>query len=111
MVATVHESKVGTYHPNPGESVAWTINDTRGYMDGGPACDICGACECFPCEGHQYAPSCACTRCSEAIGHGEPAEIECIGLAFAFICLDGGESYCEECAEKQGIEIVPCDCP
>ena len=72
----IHESRVGTYHPNPKQDVSWTVNDTRGYIDGGPDCEECG---------------------SE-------------NLSFAYICLDGGDSLCSRCAEKEGIEIVPCDC-
>ena len=92
MNATIHRSKVGTYHPEPAESVAWTINDTRGYLDGGPACDECGACDCVDCGNLK----CECD--------------DCIGLSFAYVCPDGGDALCEECAKKAGIEIVPCDC-
>lgn len=71
--------------------IAWTIHDSRGYVDGGRACDECGACECG--------------------NHEEQTdEGECIGLSFSFVCLDGGENLCSKCAEKAGIEIVECDC-
>ena len=122
--ARVHRSKMGTYHAAPqhttpsgdpcdgtcnDEASAWTINDTRGYMDGGPSCDECGACECdcleCPCRDPHFlseAPDCAC-EC-----HGQDAE--CIGLSFAYVCLDGGESLCEDCASKAGVVIVDCDC-
>lgn len=86
-VAKVHESSYGTYHPDPDGLVAWTINDTRGYLDGGPPCDRCGACECEP-------------KCGD----------ECIGLSFAFVCLDGGEALCSDCGDTEGIKIVPCTC-
>lgn len=92
----VHVSKFGTYHPDPKADVAWTINDTRGYVDGGPPCDICGVCECDPsCDGDQ---------------DDDQATAECIGLSFAFICLDGGESLCEMCATTEGIVIMKCNC-
>lgn len=88
-------------------NVAWTIHDTRGTIDGGSACDECGKCECAWCE------------CAEHLGKEVPrcqthfsddADGDCIGLSFAFVCLDGGETLCEECAEKAGITIVECDC-
>jgi hypothetical protein len=84
----VHVSKMGTYHPDPTADVAVTVNDTRGYTDGGPSCEECGACEC-----------------------DEHDDEGCIGLSFAFVVLDGGETLCTDCAEKSGIEEVPCDCP
>ena len=31
-------------------------------------------------------------------------------LSFAFVCLDGGDTLCEECFKKEGGEVVPCDC-
>lgn len=126
--AKVHVSKVGTYHPDPRGSSgsiatgvsrtggAWTVNDTRGYLDPGPACDECGACECDMVSVENEDGICrhkACAIDAEpdcgTIIEGEPSE-ECIGLSFAFVCLDGGDSLCEDCAEKAGIEIVPCDC-
>lgn len=88
MSGEIHQSKVGTYHPAPFCLQDWTIDDTRGYLDAGPTCDECGACECG-------------TYCDEH---------ECIGLSFAFVCLDGGETLCSECAEREGITIVPCNC-
>jgi hypothetical protein len=104
MTAHVHVSKYGTYHSVPNEIPAWTINDNRGYLDSGPSCDECGACECGPCETHGVNPGCSCGYCVDAEDSG------CIGLSFAFICLDGGDALCERCAEKERIEIVPCDC-
>lgn len=108
MAGEIHESKVGTYHPNPKAELVfdavWTIHDSRGYIDGGPACDECGKCECEECpEGCAKGwPACSCDE------HNPDGE--CIGLSFAFVCLDGGETLCEECAAKEGITIVPCDC-
>lgn len=123
MAGEIHRSKVGTYHPAPqcqhtkfwsepvipnedgsaskcqecggyanvfDNSAQWIIHDSRGTIDGGPACDECGACGC---DGGYYPD-----------GH------DCIGLSFAFVCLDGGETLCPECAEKAGITIVECDC-
>lgn len=126
----VHRSKFGTYHADPKADCAWTVNDTRGYIDGGPACDECGACEC------NTTRECAadgCEDCRAAVKsnraeHGvtdaerreflnekscanhENADTPCIGLAFAFICLDGGDSLCLDCADKAGIEVIECDC-
>ena len=44
VTGRVHVSKMGTYHAEPSADCAWTINDTRGTIDGGPACEECGAC-------------------------------------------------------------------
>jgi hypothetical protein len=96
MSAEIHKSKFGTYHPNPKAEVAWTINDTRGYIDGGPSCDECGSCDHFEAD------------CEISDGDGNEG---CSGLSFAFVCLDGGDALCADCAEKEGIEIVECDCP
>ena len=100
----VHKSTMGTYHPVPGDDVAWTVNDTRGYTDSGPRCDACGACECGFCEGEDSPVPLAC-RCEKHNPDGE-----CVGLSFAYVCLDGGYTLCEECAEKEGLEVLPCDC-
>ena len=94
--ARVHRSRVGTYHPEPGAEVAWGMHDTRGTLDGGEACGACGACD-------------------DELPHGdymEDAEGEagCVGLAFAFVCLDGGEVLCEGCADRE-VEVVECCCP
>ncbi len=106
QIAFVHKSNVGTYHADPNAEVAWTVNDTRGYTDGGPSCDECGACECR-CEecgadGHNHDEACE-------TGNGDSSDDDCIGLSFAFVCLDGGEALCEDCAEGV-VEIVPCCC-
>lgn len=105
-MARVHVSDVGTYHKDPKAESGWTANDTRGYLDGGPSCDECGACECCceECGGdsHDHAETCE-------TGGGDSADDECVGLSFAFVCLDGGDTLCEDCAEGV-IEVVPCDC-
>jgi hypothetical protein len=62
----------------------WYEHDTRGYIDAGPACDKCGACEC------------------DDSTH-EDTEAECIGLPLAWVCLDGGDALCPECAAQEGI--------
>lgn len=115
MACEIHRSKVGTYHPpvcknhTPGcgcqDAPLWTIHDTRGYLDGGQACDECGACECAWCECEEHEGK-EITVCRTHFDE----EHECIGLSFAFVCLDGGDVLCEECAEKEGITIVECDC-
>ena len=88
------------------EGCEWYVNDTRGYLDEGPSCDECGACGCDPCA-HEVAPifgakhgayPSACYRCNDS-------ERECIGLAVAYVCLDGGDALCRACAEKVGL---PC---
>jgi len=104
----IHESTVGTYHPDPKSKIAWTIHDSRGTIDGGPSCDDCGACECSPCEDgcelDDHTPVIACS-CSV---HNPDAE--CVGLSYAYVCLDGGDSLCTDCIEGDEVEIVPCDC-
>lgn len=106
-IAELHVTKYGTYHPNPESEretgVAWTVNDTRGYIDGGPACDECGACECETVDG---TPLCAIEQ-----DNGKPVESECVGLSFAYVCLDGGDALCRACADKEGITVKECDCP
>jgi hypothetical protein len=88
----VHQSKYGTYHPDPQAEVAWTIQDTRGYIDRGPPCSECGYCDCLCIDGDGYI--CCCD--------------ECMGMSFAIICLEG-EALCTLCAEDV-VEIIPCDC-
>lgn len=102
MAIRVHKSSVGTFHPVPIDDVAWTVNDTRGYMEYGPSCSECGACECSISGCDAYTPLCQCD-CYEG-------ESECIGLSFTYICLDGGDILCEECAVREGLEVIECDC-
>ena len=131
----IHRDRMGCYHPAPDSEVAWTVNDTRGYMDTGPSCTECSACECgCPMEcgclcGTEAQParepgSPACNPdahhadCALADQDGlpgwnsaNPMDDGCIGLSFAYVCLDGGESYCQECFDKlDDVEVVPCDC-
>jgi hypothetical protein len=103
----IHRSKYGTFHPADNQDVAWTVNDTRGYIDGGPACDECGACECVgPCADGCINPAAHITDCDL---HGPDGE--CVGLSFVYICLDGGDTLCEACFETQDdVEVVECDC-
>lgn len=98
----IHRSKMGTYHPAETTDAAWTIHDSRGYMDGGSPCDECGACECGT----------TCAECNNPPHECEEhnPESECCGLSFSYVCLDGGDNLCEECAEKEGIEITDCNC-
>ena len=81
------------------EGCEWYVNDTRGYIDAGPSCDECGACECE--SDHCAAPH-DCEECSEKYSDGE---FECVGLSVAYVCLDGGDALCRACAEKVGL---PC---
>lgn len=132
-MSVIHRSRVGTYHPapcscEPREQIAcvcgptWTINDTRGSNDFGPACDECGACEC-PLVTHEFLFDHKGNRCESVRRIHKSCccgirrkefdildQVYCVGLSFAYVCLDGGESLCEECATKAGIEIVECDC-
>ena len=112
MPSTIHISKHGTYHPAPESEEAWTVHDTRGYLDGGPPCDECGACECNICEGECGECGTPCDeRACRCENHGDG---ECIGLSFAFICLDGGDTYCRNCfgnlASKGEVVIEDCTC-
>jgi len=114
MANEIHVSESGVHHPNPKKEVAWTINDTRGYTDGGPICEECGDCECWTaqeCECKCVGEGPACLEDSHSADcFMTETDLECIGLSFAYVCLDGGESLCENCAQKEKIEIVPCDC-
>ena len=112
-MSTIHQNKVGTFHP--AETIEtqlggaqWTIHDSRGTMDGGPACDECGACECMLCADSDGAFD-ACRERHRMCQCDQGEEMECVGLNFAFVCLDGGDTLCCDCAEKAGVEIVPCD--
>ena len=100
---TLHVSDIGTYHPDPKADVAWTVNDTRGYIDGGPSCDECNACQCLcdACDA-EGADAHECEHWQE--------DSECVGLSFAYVCLDGGEALCEACTEKEGLNVKECDC-
>lgn len=80
----------------------WYVNDTRGYLDAGPACDDCGACECgrepFECCGCKPHADDDCECCEEHEPH-------CIGLSIAYVCLDGGDALCEDCAVAAGLPV------
>ena len=119
MTIKLHISSYGTYHPDPTSNVAWTVNDTRGYVAPGPLCDECDACECgtpqelgeCPCQSNK--PVCHMDahhrRCTYKAQEAYRPNM-CIGLSFTYICLDGGEALCESCAEAEGLEIKDCDC-
>ena len=111
MANRLHVSKWGTYHPDPGSEIAWTVNDTRGSSDTGPSCNECGDCECLDCECGSKERACLCEN-EECEKDRETGETYCIGLSFAYHCLDGGECYCQDCFDKldDRPEIVPCDC-
>jgi hypothetical protein len=107
----VHCDKMGCYHPAPGADVAWAVHDSRGYIDGGPSCDECGACDCGPCEVHPGELGGHCYDCGwRDTDRDIMGEVECIGLSFAYVCLDGGESLCPSCFEKAGGQELACDC-
>lgn len=83
----------------------WQEHNTRGYLDGGPSCHVCGECECMTCEElGKDAP----TECREAHSACAHDEHECIGLSFGYTCLDGGEFYCEPCMDKLNIRLEKC---
>lgn len=117
---TVHRDKYGCYHPNPDEDCHWTIIDSRGYIDPGSPCDKCNDCECGlcpDCDRPWCDPIDSFDECRNIVGcsqeevHAtEDGGSECIGLSFFFLCLDGGEALCSECAESAGIEIMECTC-
>lgn len=105
MIYLHQDTYSGLYHVDPEapDGVAWTVHDTRGYMDGGPSCDECGACECECSEcGALGQAAHECAHASE--------DQECIGLSVAYVCLDGGDALCEACAEREGIEVKECNC-
>jgi len=113
MKGTIHRTSVGTFHPSPDAEPAWTVHDSRGCCDDGPPCDQCGACECS---------SDSCRTCDDTGVHdGNESCIHtkvegCIGLSFAYVCLDGGETLCELCWEIEDAagnvpDVVVCDCP
>lgn len=99
----VHRTAVGTYHPVPGDEMAWAVHDTRGYLDNGPACDMCGECECAIDTSGCGNPLCQCD-CLDSEAQ------DCAGLSFAYVLLDGGETLCEECANDEGLEVIRCNC-
>lgn len=92
----VHKTTVGTYHPKPGAEPQWTIVDTRGTIDKGPAC-----------ENEKCERSCECQPQSHMTENVE----DCVGLSFYYLCLDGGDVLCGPCADKEGAKIEECDCP
>ena len=112
--AQIHRDQMGCYHPAPDSEIAWTVNDTRRYIDSGPYCDKCGACECdvadtpeshhVDCKSRPVGKYCeTCPECE--------TYADCIGLSFAYHCLDGGEVLCQQCFDKQSdVEVVSCDC-
>lgn len=100
---SLHRSRFGVYHPNPNSDVAWTVNDTIGYLDSGPSCDECGACECECEHGWRFNE---CPECPDSCTWED-----CIGLSFAYVCLDGGEAYCQDCVDEFfDLEVLDCDC-
>ena len=84
----------------------WYVNDTRGYLDAGPACDECGACECERCDDCIRPVCCSADATEFQCKAGEVSHNgECIGLSVAYVCLDGGDALCAACAEKEGLPI------
>lgn len=98
-------------------AATWIRHDTRGTLDGGPACGACGACECPTVA--ECAKEYGCALCKAVLtarsgvgaqkacgtddACGDQGTRECIGLALAWVCLDGGDTLCDPCAEKAGI--------
>lgn len=115
---SIHRSQWGTYHPNPSAEIAWTVNDTRGYMDAGPECynpDCEDSCECYNvgevCECPvQDLKHCYPDHHLDTCDYSQTDDL-CIGLSFAYVCLDGGEAYCEDCVDRLfDLEVIDCDC-
>ena len=108
----LHETYYGTFHSRPDSETNWTIYDTRGTFDGGPACSHCDKCECYHCyEIHKNDPNRPCasgehTSCQCPI---EPED--CRGLSYALSCLDDSNVYCPACQYRLFDVIVePCNC-
>lgn len=120
------ENETGDYHqghlardcywPTPTDSTkgvkmtnAWYIQDTRGYLDAGPSCSECGACECEPdkCDclivstrPHNHHEDC------QNIDVMDEATENCVGLSYVYCNPDdGAENLCEPCAMKAGITL------
>ena len=67
------------------ENTQWHHVDMRGYLDNGPSCDGCEACNC-------------------ADTLEEPLNQDwhdgCIGLAVYHVDMDDGQAYCDDCYEE-----------
>jgi len=114
----IHRSTYGTYHADPNSDVAWMVNDTRGYTDPGPSCDECNACECWSvneCDCECDGSGVACNPDSHLASceyNNDDMDSMCIGLSFAYVCLDGGDALCQNCFDKDSdVEVVACNCP
>ena len=111
----VHRATDGAHHPEPSGAVVWL----EAY-DVAPRTEHAGTCRCAGCEVRwtvrpTLAPcedcgACDCDPCSCYDPDGCNCHDECGGIAEAFVCLDGGEVLCADCARLNGIAIVPCDC-
>lgn len=75
----------------------WLEHDTRGYLDGGPMCDKCGACECEPTCGAECHEYCMETCHESGLDPAEEPESLCIGLSHGWTHLDSGEFLCDDC--------------
>ena len=93
MTATVHRTSWDTYHPDA--TGAWTFKDTSDADENNPSCTRCGLCDCESFDPEKGA--CVDQR-----------DETCVGLSMAF--LSDSESLCIGCAEKVGIQVIPCDC-
>lgn len=90
------------------------IHDTRGYIDAGPSCSQCGACECPEVayenqDGICHHPACfdTCGECGELTeSYGYDIPQECIGLSYCLIDLDGGDAYCTGCVDDSELDEV-----
>ena len=68
----------------------WYEVDMRGYIDDGPACGECGACDCSePCR---------------AVDTDYNIDMDCIGLAHYFVYMDGGDTLCSDCYTSEIVE-------
>lgn len=98
-------------------AATWIRHDTRGTLDGGTACDECGACDCptvaecakeydcKPCKAVLKARPVAGKdkACGASGACGTQGTRECIGLSLAWVLLDGGDTLCDPCAAEAGV--------
>lgn len=114
----LHKNEHGL-HSQDEPNCAWAEHDTRGYLDIGPSCDECGACECEICgsdaEDNDIKPDapkcpgdvkfCACPRHGDPNNYRHEPEHICVGLSYGYTCLDGGDFLCEDC-----VAVEDCHC-
>lgn len=106
---TKPDTYTASWQEDPPGLVRWHEHNTRGYLDGGPACDECGACDCATADclcGSGDDKVCQVEHDEECDYYTGENESGCIGLSFGYSSLDGGDFLCEDC-----VDVVDCDCP